>query len=270
MAKNSKYSTRDAKSINSTHASKYKLEKTTIETNPAIANAQALNGTDFVGGGNEPFWSVEIDFDKSMHFKNVDGLDISVPAGKGERAADAPVTRYHAENEQGALTVQLFRQTCTDDMSGETRSYRVVVDVKQKADKDYKQYTGCGQFIGAYRLNALWELEKIGDKTIDPKASPNGRPTLELQLAEEQAYGYGGCNRFGGKVKLENGQLVFGQLVSTEMACPGLEVESQYLKLLTGQKVAYLLDGEVLFLGEGDTKMTFKKGKVDPGVKGRK
>ncbi|UYQ94112.1 META domain-containing protein [Chitinophaga horti] len=252
---------KDAKPITSSLAAKYKLERTTL------SNVQTPNTVDFTASGNEPFWSLEIDFDKSMHFKNVDGAEIVTPASQGERAADAPVTRYHAETEQGSLTVQLFRQTCENDMSGEQSAYSVTVDVKFKGDTDYKQYTGCGHFLGAYRLNTLWALEKIGNQAIDPKESPKGSPTLELQLVEGKVYGYGGCNRFGGDVKLENGQLVFGPLMSTEMACANSDVEARYLKLLTGQKITYVLDGEHLYLGEGENKMTFSKAKIDNTIK---
>lgn len=261
---------KDAKPINSPHASKYKLERTTIETNPAIANAQALSGVDFAGGGNEPFWSLEIDFDKSMRFKTPDGIDISVPVGKGERAMDAPVTRYHAETEAGTLTVQLFRQQCENDMSGAMSDFSVTVDLKQKTDSAVRTFKGCGQYLGAYRLNALWQLEKVGDKAVDAKQSPKGAPTMELSLAEEKVAGYGGCNRYGGPVKLENGKLTFGNLFATEMACANMEAEAKLLKSLTGQSVSYLLDGDMLYLGEGETKLTFKKLAVDPHAKGAK
>lgn len=246
---------KEAQPITSPLARKYNLERTTIE-----GNTQPLEGVDFAGGGNEPFWSIEIDFDKNIHFKTPDGLDITVPAVKGERAMDAPVTRYYSISGKDTLTVQLFRQSCTNDMSGAVSDYRVTVDVKNR------QFSGCGQFLGNYRLNALWQLDKIGDTAVDAKR----QPTLELLLNEEKAYGYGGCNRFGGSVKLVNGKLTFGDMAATEMACENLKTESQYLQTLNNQTLSFQLDGNSLYIGEGAHKLTFSKAKTDTGVKGSK
>lgn len=246
---------KEAQPITSPLARKYNLERTALAT-----NTQPSEGLDFAGSGNEPFWSIEIDFGKNMHFKTPDGLDITVPAVKGERAMDAPVTRYYSISGQDTLTVQLFRQSCTNNMSGAVSDYRVTVDAKSR------RFSGCGQFLGSYRLNALWQLEKIGNTAVNAQR----RPTLELLLNEEKAYGYGGCNRFGGSVKLADNKLTFGAIMATEMACENLETESQYLQALNNKTLSFQLDGNSLYLGEGDHKLTFSKAQTDTSVKGNK
>ena len=37
---------------------------------PYKFQTQFAQGIDFIATGNEPFWRIEIDFDKFMHFKN--------------------------------------------------------------------------------------------------------------------------------------------------------------------------------------------------------
>src|SRR5690606_1048363 len=44
------------------------------ERNPAVFLERFNRGIDFVATGNEPFWSVDIDFEGSMHFKHMDEI----------------------------------------------------------------------------------------------------------------------------------------------------------------------------------------------------
>ena len=54
-----------------------------------IAQTKASEGIDFYALGNEPFWSLDMDFENEFKFKNLDGLIIIVPAVKGIKAMDA-------------------------------------------------------------------------------------------------------------------------------------------------------------------------------------
>ncbi len=138
-----------------------------IKTNNSIANnsndsisnkylnrhEMLSNGVDFTASGNEPFWSLEIDFDKYMHFKTPGGFEIITPVPEGVRAMDANVTRYAARTERGLLTVQIAKQECINDMSGKKSDYNVTVDVKTNTDKNYKTYKGCGNYITDHPLH---------------------------------------------------------------------------------------------------------------------
>lgn len=88
------------------------------------------DGTDFLWSGTEPFWSIKIDFMKSMHFKMADGYEITVPASPVTRAMDADVTRYHSVSEQGTLTVQIDHFSCMNEMSGKKSDYAVNVNLQ--------------------------------------------------------------------------------------------------------------------------------------------
>ncbi len=123
-------------------------------------------GIDFIASGNELFWILEIDFDKSMHFKMPDGFEIHTPAVEGVKAMDANVTRYNASTEKGTLTVQIQKLECINDMSGEKLGYTVTIDTKNKTDKEYRTYKGCGQYLADYRLHDIWLLDSINNKKM--------------------------------------------------------------------------------------------------------
>ena len=106
----------------------------TIEDHPDITNKRIKDGIDFSATGNEPFWSLDIDFKGSMRYITADGYELTVPAVKGENAMDANVIRYHSATEKGSLTVQVFRQACINSMSGKKSNFRVQVEVKKRGD----------------------------------------------------------------------------------------------------------------------------------------
>ena len=49
---------------------------------PHKFQTQFAQGFDFIATGNEPFWRLEIDFDKVMHFKMPDGFEITTAFGE--------------------------------------------------------------------------------------------------------------------------------------------------------------------------------------------
>ncbi len=105
-------------------------------------------GVGFYAIGNEPFWSLEIDFDKGMRFTSLTDLsEMNTPPGEASRAQDADVTRYFAQTEAGTLIATALRGECVDSMSGEHFPYRVRVDVKRSTDADYTLFEGCGNYV---------------------------------------------------------------------------------------------------------------------------
>jgi heat shock protein HslJ len=108
-------------------------------------------------------------------------------------------------------------------------------------------------------LAAKWALLKIGSRNIDSVAYPHAVPTLEFQLNESRAYGFGGCNRFSGSIRIDEDQIIFSSLISTRMACTGPNVEDEYLKILSGNTFAYTVSEGTLYLRKDDTTLTFIK-----------
>ena len=232
----------------------------TIEDNSAIKQGRIKDGVDFYATGNEPFWSLSIDFEGSMHYITAEGYELTLPAIKGEKAMDANVTRYHSETEKGALTVQVFTQICEDTMSGKKNNFKVQIEVKKRGDSVTETVTGCGNYIGVYEINDIWTLQRIGSKDIDTADKTITAPTLELRLNENRVLGLAGCNRYSGSFSLEGDKMIFGYMLSTMMACPSMSLESQFLKLLNEKTLPYKLEKGVLYVGTGENLMTFKRG----------
>lgn len=118
------------------------------------------DGIDFYAFGNEPSWSLDMDFDQVIRFKNLDGIDFNAPMVEPSKAMDTNVTRYRSVTESGEIIVQINRVACMDNMSGEAFNYRVTVDYKSSVDTDYQSFKGCGNFIPDPRLHDLWQYKK--------------------------------------------------------------------------------------------------------------
>lgn len=249
----------EGKEISSSFEKMYRLQRAVSEESSALWNKKMLEGIHFTASGNEPFWSLDIIFDSSIHFKTMEGQEIILPIGKGAKASNTNVIRFHSETADGSINVQLFKQTCIDNISGTKSPYKVAVQGKLKGDSGYKKYKGCGRFIGDYRLNDIWALQRIGNRVINPKEFENGVPPIEFQLSEGKIYGFGGCNHFFGNIQFGEGKISFNKVGSTEIACPGLKLETQFLGMFSDKTLAYKVTDGKLYLGSGDNMLAFKK-----------
>jgi len=106
------------------------------------------------------------------------------------------------------------------------------------------------------QLNHIWELQLINDV---PVTVGNKLPSLEFHLDENRIAGFGGCNRINGPVQRNGQNLKFGLIIATKMACPDLETESRFLKLLTNRTWKYEIDGKNLILTDGNEQLVFTK-----------
>ncbi len=219
---------------------------------------QSERGVNFAATGNEPFWSLEIIFGKSMHFNTPDGYEIMTPFVEGENAADANVTRYRAATDSGELSVQISKRKCINSMSGMESDYQVSIRVKKHADTE-REYDGCGNFIGNYRLNDIWGLTGIGGNALTVEDLKKGMPTLDLQITTKKVYGFGGCNRFTGNILITDKTIAFDKMATTMRACPDLKVENRFLKILSNATFEYRIEGLKLYLGKGKEQLQFKK-----------
>ena len=219
---------------------------------------QSARGINFAATGNEPFWSLEIIFGKSMHFKALDGFEIITPFAEGENAAGANVTRYRAVNDSGELSVQISKRKCINSMSGQENDYQVSIRIK-KPGGAISTYDGCGSYIGNYRLNDIWGLTGIGGVPLTLIEIKNGMPTLDLQMTTKKVYGFGGCNQFTGNISITDKKISFDQMATTMRACADIKVEDRFLKIISGATMEYRIEGLKLFLGKGKNQLQFKK-----------
>ncbi|WP_026451920.1 hypothetical protein [Aequorivita capsosiphonis] len=104
------------------------------------------SGHDFKGGGDEPFWSIEIS-DKKIHFQSPDINYKSITAVINTIDTSGNTITFNSENEGETIKVALLEQECKDRMSGKKNSHKVEVLIKRKSEKDPRTYDGCGSFV---------------------------------------------------------------------------------------------------------------------------
>jgi len=209
----------------------------------------------FKATGNEPFWSVEIDFEQKVIFKYLQDKiqKVEFPAPKANLAQDSDVLSFQSTMEGKSITITLKKTKCMDSMSGKENDYTVEVALNE--GQQSKNYSGCGNFLGTHQLNDIWHLIKIDNDTLDANEK---LPYLEFQLFNNKVFGYGGCNRISGKVEADTDTISFGAMISTKMMCPGT-VEQQLLNIIGEGKVAYSLDKDQLAISKDNHKLIFRK-----------
>ncbi|AWW30842.1 hypothetical protein DN752_12290 [Echinicola strongylocentroti] len=240
--------------VDSPLAKRYHLSRTPPENFTMKLKEKSFTG--FRATGNEPFWSLEMDFNKQMVFKPMEGEPLITPIPKPVRPQDVNAVSYRAETEKGTLHVTIFRTKCQDTMSGKEFGYKVRVSIKRGDESDFQDLSGCGDYQGDYRLNDIWALESInGQSLIEEGKSPN----LEFNIMQSRFYGFGGCNRINGQFTIDKQQVTFSQTVSTEMACPNLDKEQVFLQKLNGKAYDFKINGLKLTLQNEHDVLVFRK-----------
>ncbi len=226
-----------------------------------LMQKKLAQGFDFYAVGNEPSWSLDIDFDKGMRFKSLTpATELNTPPGSEAKAQDADVTRYFAETGAGTLIATVLRGECVDTMSGESFPFRVRVEVKRTVDKDYIPFEGCGRTVVDSRLNDIWVLTRLGDQILKTEDFAKGLPVIEFHLADSQVAGHSGCNRLSGSFQTKGDKITIGQLATTRMACSDMAFEHKFLSMITNRTLRYTINGGHLVLTDDkDTTLAFDK-----------
>ena len=112
----------------------------------------------------------------------------------------------------------------------------------------------------ANQLHDIWALESINGESFVMDKQTRNHPTIEIYLEEEKVIGNTGCNNFNGKLKVDENQINFSQIISTEMACPG-DLEYRFLTALESID-NYKIEKLRLFLYEGEKELLIFR-KVD-------
>jgi heat shock protein HslJ/uncharacterized membrane protein len=222
---------------------------------------EEITVTGFRATGNEPFWHAEIEFGNLITFNTLaaEGFEFTAHYPDPEKVEKPGTVKFSARTHNGDFHLTINRQECIDNMSGEAFPYSVLVAARRSHRESYRRFEGCGQFMGSYRLNDIWVLEKVNDQ---PVSFPDSKelPTLHIDLAAGTVSGNGGCNRFNGKAELVNNRLVIGQVISTRMACPETQqVENRFLETISDKTLDFSIQDSTLVLGDGTTKLTFSR-----------
>ena len=94
------------------------------------------DGVDFLASGNEPFWSVHINFDGQLLYKTP-GSETPYPFSEFDEIEENQKTVYSAEEMQISVTPGY----CRDSMSGFLFTHLVEIQI------DEQNMTGCGRYL---------------------------------------------------------------------------------------------------------------------------
>lgn len=229
-------------------------------SNLTVYREMFSKGVDFAARGNEPSWSLEIDFDKNISFSSQDGLVISTPPVKGTKAMDANVTFYHATTEAYEIRITVSGERCADSVTGEELNYLVRIEARYTVDAEFRSYEGCGRFIYDYRLHDIWLLQEVTGVALNPEKLTKGLPVFEFKPGDGRLTGHAGCNTVNAGIEVRGDMIIFGRVIATKMACPDLSAEQAVISKIDGKSLRYSISEGTLRLDDGaGNLMTFRK-----------
>ena len=87
-----------------------------------------------------------------------------------------------------------------------------------------------------------WKITEVNGSAIKAQSSPY----IGFNTQEKRVYGNFGCNRISGSFDFngKNEQIEFGQMLSTMMACPDMELEQSILQELNSVECIKFSDNE--------------------------
>jgi uncharacterized membrane protein/heat shock protein HslJ len=237
----------------------------TSENNETAGFQQILlkkqqEGIDFYATGNEPFWSLEMDFDNLMRFKTMDGLVFNAPAVQPNLAQDHNVKRFRAITESGEIIIQIIESQCSDTMADQKFPYQVIIDFKTSKETEYTNFKGCGMYVPDYRLTDIWAIVEVNNTQINASNYQNNAPQLEINSFNKTVFGTDGCNTFRGSIVNEENKLFFGPMASTLMVCNENEEIATAINIaLSKNRLTYsLIDNHLTIFSNQEKIMVLK------------
>lgn len=120
----------------------------------------------------------------------------------------------------------------------------------------------------------LAKMEAIPAKAIDAEADFF---TLQFSAADTLVSGRTNCNRFFGKYELKGQKLEFENLGMTRMACPEMQYEDAFVKMLDevdgyeikGEELKFYDDKKLLAEFRAVRTLRLKRNKSYPGLNGK-
>ncbi|WP_066223292.1 copper resistance protein NlpE N-terminal domain-containing protein [Formosa haliotis] len=168
--------------------------------------------------------------------------------------------------ETGSFTWNNLGNTVTLKSNGTSQAYFVGEHTLTHLDLNGKKITGdlADKYIlkqqNAETLkDTPWKLVQLNGKTIE---NVSKQPYLILGTEDHRVSGNTSCNGFGGEYELlEGNRITFSKMMHTMMACPNMEVENEFMKVLEVADNYSVVNG-VLNLNKG-RMATMAKFEVD-------
>lgn len=100
---------------------------------------------------------------------------------------------------------------------------------------------------GAALKGTYWKLTELGGNPVTAREGVK-EVYLRISATDSTVQGNGGCNGFGGNYTLGNGDRIkFSRMISTMMACDGLDVENALHRALENTD-SYVINNDTLQL----------------------
>ncbi len=118
---------------------------------------------------------------------------------------------------------------------------------------------GCNSSKNMAKLDGVkWELKALNDREIK-LTDNNSEVYIQFNEAEKKVNGRGGCNRFFGNYEMDGDKLRFSPLGATRMACPDLQLETEFFKVLETVDTYSIKDGVLSLKSKGKVVAVFDK-----------
>jgi heat shock protein HslJ len=105
--------------------------------------------------------------------------------------------------------------------------------------------------LGVNITSLEWRLVSVASENgLLTTENAKNHSTLKVE-PNGKIHGQGGCNRFTGEAKIEGSKITFDKVVSTQMACLNMSIETAFLKALNDTG-SYVIEAGDLKLKKGD------------------
>ena len=111
----------------------------------AILQRKKKEGIDFYAVGQEPGWTLDLDFEKEFIFSSYDGTRLKALSVPSDDQGNLSI--YRVSSDDGEMIVQVSSGECADVMSGQKFTHSVTVIIKTAAATEAKIFKGCGDML---------------------------------------------------------------------------------------------------------------------------
>lgn len=102
-----------------------------------------------------------------------------------------------------------------------------------------------------------WIAESLNGKEL--KFKENGSEVfITLEADNKKIFGRAGCNRFFGVYEQNDSQLTFSGMGATRMACPDMDIETTFFKVLEDTRSFVIKKNKLTLKDDGNVIAVFK------------
>jgi len=212
----------------------------------------------FHAHGDHPDWSMEINRDRSVSIQGPGGSRIVLPELKELTSIDPRTKILRTSSSEGEMNISLEKRRCEDPESKKSYPYAVTANLHRPAKNVQQSFAGCGEYIPDPRLHGLWVIVKVDTLDIRTEDFRNKRPEMEMQVFDGVVFGNDGCNTFRGSLEFEDGEVLFGNMASTLMACPDMDKSDRISRAISGTRLQYKFDRDLYLYDNGKAVLVLR------------